>query len=402
MNNLGAVAATPHIPVGVLRHYFLPPSETFIYESLRSLDRYSARVFAIEQRTADKFPFPNVTALRSQPLGSLEALLYRVTTYSPRYFAWARENRLLHAHMGYTGVHGIAAARRFGLPLVTSFYGRDTTILGSYSRFLPSYWHFWAFARLLFGVGDRFLVLSADMKQRLAASGCPEHKIRIVPLGINLDRFRVDRRPRAGTKPQVLMVGREVEKKGFDDGLRACAAARDQGADIDVVVLGTNGPLRPALERQAAELGLRVSWPDPKSSVVEAMREADILLVPSRTAANGDKEGTPTVICEGSTAALPIVATRHAGIPEQVAHEATGLLAAERDVDTLGAHLARLARDAELRVALGRAGRDKMEREFSLAAHRDNLQAVYDELLGTGAAGTERRPTHSTSHGVRA
>ncbi len=373
------------IAVGVLRHYFLPPSETFIYESIRSLNRYTARVFTIEQRSKNKFPYPNVTALRGRPLGSLEALLYRVTTYSPRYFAWARGNEILHAHMGYTGVHGIAAAQRFGLPLVTSFYGRDTTILGSRSRFLPSYWHFWAFARLLFSVGERFLVLSQEMKARLVSSGCPEHKIRIVPLGINLDRFRVDRDVRTAKRAQVLMVGREVEKKGFDDGLRACAAARDQGADIDVVMLGTNGPLRSSLQRLADELRLEVAWLDPKDSVVEAMKRADMLLVPSRTAANGDKEGTPTVICEGSTAALPIVATRHAGIPEQVAHEHTGLLADERDVDQLGANIARLAAEPEMRVEMGKQGRVKMEREYSLAAHRDNLQAVYDELLGRTA-----------------
>jgi len=369
-------------PVGVLRHFFLPPSETFIYESICSLTRYSARVFAIERRTADKFPFAAVTALRSLPLGDIEALLYRVTTYSPRYFAWARRNALLHAHMGYTGVHGLAAAQRFGLPLVTSFYGRDTTILTSPSRFHPSYWHFWAFARLLFGLGNRFLVLSKEMKERLIALGCAAEKIRIVPLGINLDRFRNERRVRRVARPRVLLVGREVEKKGFDDGLRACAAARDAGADLDVVLLGTGGPLRGELQRLAAELNLDVAWPDPKTPVPDAMRDADILLVPSRTASNGDKEGTPTVICEGSTAALPIVATRHAGIPEQVDHELTGLLTDERDTDTLGAHLARLAADPQLRFDLGVAGRDKMQREYSLQAHRDNLQAVYDELLG--------------------
>lgn len=369
-------------PVGVLRHFFLPPSETFIYESIRSLTRYTARVFAIERRTADKFPFSGVTALRSLPLGDVEAVLYRLTTYSPRYFAWAQDNALLHAHMGYTGVYGLAAAQRFGLPLVTSFYGRDTTILTSPSRFHPSYWHFWALARALFALGDRFLVLSREMKQRLVQLGCAEAKIRIVPLGINLDRFRTERRLRRVARPRVLMVGREVEKKGFDDGLRACAAARDAGVDLDVTLLGTDGPLRGELQRLAAELGLRVAWPDPKTSVVEAMRDSDILLVPSRTAANGDKEGTPTVICEGATAGLPIVATRHAGIPEQVDHETTGLLADERDIHGLGAHLARLAGDAELRLELGVAGRDKMQREYSLQAHRDNLQAVYDELLG--------------------
>jgi colanic acid/amylovoran biosynthesis glycosyltransferase len=103
--------------------------------------------------------------------------------------------------------------------------------------------------------------------------------------------------------------------------------------------------------------------------------------VPSRTARDGDQEGTPTVICEGSAAQLPVVSTRHAGIPEQVDDGATGLLADERDHQTLAGHLVALAADPDRRAAYGAAGRAKMLREYSVAALRGNLQAVYDELL---------------------
>ncbi|MBZ0236921.1 MAG: glycosyltransferase, partial [Deltaproteobacteria bacterium] len=148
-----------------------------------------------------------------------------------------------------------------------------------------------------------------------------------------------------------------------------------------VVVLSTGDAGLPALQQLARELALDVAWPDPATRVAAAMAEADILLVPSRTAKNGDQEGTPTVICEGSAAALPVVATRHAGIPEQVAHEVTGLLADERDVETLAAHLARLAASPDERAAMGAAGRAKMEAEYSIAAHVRDLSAVYRELL---------------------
>jgi glycosyltransferase involved in cell wall biosynthesis len=177
------------------------------------------------------------------------------------------------------------------------------------------------------------------------------------------------------------MVGREVEKKGFDDGLRACARARDAGLDVAVTVLGTNHPRKSSLQALGRELRLDVAWPDPKSSVPDAMAAHDVLLVPSKTTASGEQEGTPTVICEGSAARLPIVATRHAGIPEQVEHEVTGLLADERDVDTLARHLITLANEPERRRAYGLAGRAKMQREYSLEAHTARLEAVYDEVL---------------------
>jgi glycosyltransferase involved in cell wall biosynthesis len=219
------------------------------------------------------------------------------------------------------------------------------------------------------------------MRAALVAQGCPEEKLRVVRLGVDLSRFGGERAAPTAGPVTVLMVGREVEKKGFDDGLRACAAARDRGAALRVVVLGTGDAGLPALQRLAAELSLDVAWPDPVTRVAAAMAEADILLVPSRTAANGDQEGTPTVICEGSAAGLPMVATRHAGIPEQVEHERTGLLADERDVETLAAHLVRLAAAPAERAAMGAAGRAKMHAEYSVAAHVRDLSAVYRELL---------------------
>lgn len=372
-------------PIGWLRHSFLPPSETFIYTSLRSLtDRgVPVNVLALNRFSAQKFPYDAVTTLASGPWGLPEKALYWFTGASPRQRRWARSVSLIHAHMGYNGVYGLRAARRFNLPLVTSYYGRDVTLGRTLTRFAPSYLPYALFRRRLFCRGDRFLVLSDEMRRDLVSQGCPDDKLRIVRLGVDLRRFTVGARDRAAaTGPcTVLMVGREIEKKGFADGLRACAAAIAQGADLRVVILGTGGELAPELQRLAASLRLDVAWLDPSTSVPATMADADVLLVPSCTARNGDKEGTPTVICEGSAAGLPIVATRHAGIPEQVDHEFTGLLAPEHGVDDLAAALVRLAASPGQRADLGRRGREKMLREYSLDAHCDGLLSVYRELL---------------------
>lgn len=369
--------------VGFVRHNFLPPSETFIYNSLKALPELGGidvDVFALRRKSAQKFPVDRVLALDQVRGGGLDALLYRTLTWSPRFFRWARGVQLLHAHFGYTGAHALFAAKRLGLPLVTSFYGQDVTLRASWARLEPAYWHYNVLWRRLFRRGDRFCALSHVMRDALIAQGCPAEKIRIVRLGVDLARFGGARPTRTGPTT-VLMVGREVEKKGFDDGLRACAAARDRGADLRVVVLGTGAPGLAALQKLAAALSLDVAWPDPSTRVVGAMAEADVLLVPSRTAADGDQEGTPTVICEGSAAGLPIVATRHSGIPEQVVDGETGLLSDERDVEGLATHLVRLAADPALRDTLGAAGRVKMAAEYSIAAHVRDLSAVYRELL---------------------
>ncbi len=83
------------------------------------------------------------------------------------------------------------------------------------------------------------------------------------------------------------------------------------------------------------------------------------------------------------TAAL--VSTRHAGIPEQVEDGATGLLAGERDVRGLAEALATLAKDPARRAAMGEAARAKMQREYSLAAHRERLEDIYTSVIGATA-----------------
>ncbi len=395
--------------IGWLRHNFLPPSETFIYESLRALEAAGVpvHVLALNRKSAHKFPDVNVTALNDSPRGWFGAASYWLTGRSVRAQSWSREVALIHAHMGYTAAHGLSLARQRGLPLVTSFYGRDVTLAGSRMRFAPQYLPYALRREALMTEGDRFLVLSKHMRGELLEQGYPAAKIRVVRLGIDVDRFAAPA-PRASTRTcTVLMIGREVQKKGFDDGLRACSIARARGAKIRVVLLGTRGPLREGLQRLARELELPVEWPNPKTSVVGLLAQAHVLLVPSRTADNGDSEGTPTVICEASAAGLPIVATRHAGIPEQVAHDRTGLLTPERDLDELASALVTLAADEDRRRALGATGREKMLAEYSLAAHTRSLIDIYQELLPpdtlvhTACGGNGRVRDHSVrvTHG---
>jgi glycosyltransferase involved in cell wall biosynthesis len=247
--------------VGFIRHDFLPPSETFIYASMNALATgdFDVTAFALRRLSESKFPTENLTSLDDVAWGAPNAALYRVTTWSPRFFAWARGVQLLHAHMGYTGVHGLHAARMLDKPLVTSFYGQDVSLHRSWKRAVPTYWHYALRRKQLFRRGDRFCVLSQHMRDALIAQGCPAEKLRVVRLGVELSRFDGANQTHAPGPATVLMVGREVDKKGFDDGLRACAAARDRGADLRVVFLGTGAAGLPALQRLAHQLALDVA-----------------------------------------------------------------------------------------------------------------------------------------------
>lgn len=366
------------IPIGFLRHNFLGRSETFIYNSMRGIEdagTYHVRAFALKRLLPERFPWHDITLP-----GGFARHVYRALRWAPVFTRWSKSVTLIHAHLGQTGPFAMAGAARAGVPFVVSYYGHDVVMHKNRERFETWAWWYTLLRKRMFQRAAKVIVLSEHMRRALAQQGCPDDNIAIVRLGVDLSRFDVPHVP-APDRFRVLMVGREVDKKGFDDGLRACKAVLDRGVRCEITLLGTHGPLEAELRTLADELHLDVAWPDPASSVPEAMANADVVLVPSRTASNGDEEGTPTVIVEAGAAGVPVVSTRHAGIPEQIDDGVTGLLADERDVNGLARALAALAVDPLRRVAMGKAARAKMTREASLAAHCARLQDIYASVL---------------------
>jgi len=117
---------------------------------------------------------------------------------------------------------------------------------------------------------------------------------------------------------------------------------------LELSVLG-EGPLRGDLERRARIAGVKASFEGWKSEaeVRKAMRRALLLAVPSRAAGGGDSEGLPTVVMEAMALGVPVVATRHAGIPEIVTDRVTGLLVPEADPAALAEAILAIKSDPE-------------------------------------------------------
>jgi colanic acid/amylovoran biosynthesis glycosyltransferase len=106
------------------------------------------------------------------------------------------------------------------------------------------------------------------------------------------------------------------------------------------------------------------------------------MLQPSVTAWNGDEEGTPTVLMEASATGIPVVSTRHSGIPDIVLDGQTGFLVPEHDVRGLADRIGELARRPELRAEMGAAGRRHIERTFDIEMLNDELVGLYEDLIG--------------------
>ncbi len=221
--------------------------------------------------------------------------------------------------------------------------------------------------------GHRELVRLADRPDKVA----------LVYHGLDLARFpQPPARPaRDGRDPadpvRFVTIGRAVEKKGFDDLLEALAQL-PAGLHWRLTHIGGGEKLK-ALQAQAMDLGLgdRVTWAGPKAQgdVIAALREADLFVLPSKRAGDGDRDGLPNVVMEAASQALPIVATDFAGIPEFVREGIEGVLVAPGDIAALVRALAALAAAPERRIALGQGAHQRLTGAFSAAAGLDAIAA---------------------------
>jgi colanic acid/amylovoran biosynthesis glycosyltransferase len=376
--------------VVVYSHSLLEPSMTFIRSHAEALATYRP-VYAGAHRVHG-LGLPEdrvVTANRGGWLGSAEEFLFRRFGIAGRLAGGLRkfEPGIVHAHFGQSGPAALALAEALRVPLVVTFHGNDATITAEEAR------RTWRGREYLRGKGrviERaalFIAVSEFIRSRLLAQGYPAGKVVTHHNGIDVDYFtNVPQR----REPVVLFVGRFVEKKGCEYLLRALGQLAAQGRPVRGVLLG-DGPLRPELERVAAESGAQVEFKGflPLPEVREWLGRASLVAVPSVTAANGDSEGLPTVILEAQAMGTPVVATRHAGNAEGVAEGRSARLVDERDVAGL-ADAIRFFMDSPQAVErFGAAGRAFVEAHFSIASQVAGLERIYDRARMRAAPSSE-------------
>ncbi|MBL0036642.1 MAG: glycosyltransferase [Flavobacteriales bacterium] len=346
-------------------------SETFIAAHI-------ARLQAVELVLTDGH-LPKRTAT-GEPLLS-EALWQRVrrkvSGTSFEQALSARVAKLLKAHRinvvlaeyGPTGEAMWPICERMGLPLVVHFHGIDAfhvKLLADnkgYARTLPN--------------AAALVVVSHEMEEQLLELGAPRDRLHYVRYGVELDRFQAQRPDQA--PPHFLSVGRFVDKKAPALTLLAFHKAWEQCRSMRLTMAG-NGPLWESTRQLVKALGLEAAVELPGAvthdRVAELMAASRAFVQHSVVTADNDHEGTPLSVLEAMASGMPVVATRHAGIPDVVEHGVSGLLCGEREVDVMGEHLLTLARDPALALRMGQAGRARAERDHRQQDRIAQLQGI--------------------------
>lgn len=286
--------------------------------------------------------------------------------------AAAQRAALLHAHLGYwAGTVGRAAAllRR---PWVLSLHGHDLLVRARSLRD-PSSWT----------RADLVIVPSRFMADAATAFGIDAERVRVIPSGIDLHRIPfASRRPDTDGSITILFVGRFVDKKGAVDAAAAVAAVARTRSLVRAEFVGY-GERQAEVTAALAPLGDRATVIDGSipGAVARAMASAHVLVSPSRTAPDGDAETLSVVNLEAQAFGLPIVTTRHGGIPDAVTPE-SAVMVDEGDQAALVAALGALVDDPSRWPDMGAAGRRHVESRFELAARTADVEAEYARLIG--------------------
>jgi glycosyltransferase involved in cell wall biosynthesis len=308
-------------------------------------------------------------ALSCSPRGA-RALLWQVFYFAEAIIVWnrcrARGVRHLHAHFANVGADVAWLAAEFGQLT-------DGPASWSWSFTMHGCIEFWNVDRFNLArkvtAADLVIAISEFTRAQLMGFVEPEHwdKVTVVHCGVDLDRYQPSssRSTRDADSVEVLCVGRLSAEKGQALLLRAIGQLVHTGKEVRLTLVG-DGPLRRQLEDESARLGIEhavtFTGAVDQDEIPAYYRRADVFCQPSFM------EGIPVVLMEAMASGLPVVSSGVAGIPELVIDGHSGLLIPPGRPCAFAKAIGQLVDSPALRVAMGRAGRAIVEREFA-AAH---------------------------------
>jgi glycosyltransferase involved in cell wall biosynthesis len=390
-------------------------SETFIAQEILALERRGLEILIVSLRhPTDRKTHP-IHRLIGAPLNYLPEYLYQ----EPRrvWRSWLRSRR----QPGYRAARAAWLSdlrrdptpnriRRFGQALVLAAELPDD-IAHIHAHFLHTPASVARYAAMMTGIewsasahakdiwtqpewekrakladADWVVTCTEVARRHLAGLTSRPRALSLCYHGLDLERFRSPEPPsekRDGSDPQqpvlILSVGRAVAKKGYKDLLEALTLLPADFCWRFVHIGG--GGLRRELQRRAGRLGLsdKVEWrgATAQPGVLAAYREADLFVLPSKIARDGDRDGLPNVLIEAQSQRLACISTSISAIPELIEQGVTGLLVPPNDPTALAEALERLIRDPVKRARLGAAGERRVRSVFSMEAGIDLLAARF-------------------------
>ena len=278
------------------------------------------------------------------------------------------------AEYGMTGAALYELCEKLKIPLIVHFHGMDAVADEIIEKYEVRY-------KAMFQIACKVIAVSHVMEEKLIVLGCPEEKLVYNPYGPNDRFFQIE--PTYSDK-LLLGLGRFVDKKApyytvlaFKEALKPHPDAR--------LVMGGNGPLLNTCINLVNYLGIskNVDFPGvlDHAQFESYLKRSRAFVQHSITARNGDMEGSPVAVMEASAAGLPVISTRHAGIPEVIEDRKTGFVVDEHDVAGMAKAMIEVLNSRRLAREMGQSGKERMKRQFSLQKHLEKHALTINEAI---------------------
>lgn len=372
---------------------WLPQTMTWLYNQVRFLPpEVSSHIICEQTTNLEQFYLPNIHCSKNNTRiqkfwdDALKTIRLRPYFSHKVRVAKQQEAHILHSHFGNRGWADIGVARLANLKHIVTFYGFDVNRL----PLLHPKWKM-RYA-CLFDHVDRILCEGPHMAKCIEKLGCPQDKIRVHHLGIDLKEISFKPRIWNSREPLRFLIAATIrEKKGIPYALQALGRIKND-IPLEITIIGDATPDDGSQKEKKAilkvldqyELHPKVRWLgfQPMNVVFREAYDHHLFLSPSVTAEDGDTEGgAPVTILEMLASGMPVISTRHCDIPGIIKHKKSGLLAEERNVDDLVEHIRWLAENPAQWRSLVETGRKHIENEFNAKTQGLQLARIYQETL---------------------
>ncbi len=284
---------------------------------------------------------------------------------------------LVHLHTGRANWLGGLAARRAGLPTLST-RRMDRTVKRS-----------WRMRFIYRSLINLTVAISPAVRDALIAAGVAPERIRLIWDAVDPDEFSAS--GRLGSERKVrgssdgarvsLTMAALVRRKGIDVLIDAIRLLRERNATWHAWIAG-EGPEQRSLEQAVKAAGLEdcvhfLGW---RSDKADLLREVDAFVLPSR------REGVGVAALEAMAAGVPVVASRVGGLAQAVVDGETGILVEPEQPQELADALQALGGDPALGMRLGSNGRRRVVELFAADKQAEQYVEVYDDVLAAAKA----------------
>lgn len=240
-----------------------------------------------------------------------------------------------------------------------------------------------SFYGAMFNEYDMLLPINHLWEKQLIDAGANPNKVKVLRMGVDLERFKYIENNSIGETVNILSVGRLCGQKGFEYAIRGVAEyAKTAKKKISYKIIG-GGELEDKLKVLVSELNatdyIYFLGVQPQQIVAKEMEKANIFLLPSVTDEAGFMEGIPVALMEAMARGLVCISTYHSGIPELIENEVSGFLCNEKDSGGIARLLLKIERLSPTQYnSIRQKARNVVEHDFDVVKETRKLHKLIE------------------------